>query len=244
LFGCTGWARKFRFQVLAGTQGDTLQGDSIEKDAEFRLRFQPFRSIAPKEWALLDLTLRLIAEYAAIGGKTTLKPTDEKSRAREKHHQDYGLVALENRPDVATFGKRLLQDYVRKPEWRPVRMDGFAWASLKNFWCVKGKHLARQNDNASTFNRVIGRQEQKTRGQQIRNDQSQANGWLAGRQGESKKVFSFKNPPRTFGFVNPSTLEFADIKNRLKQAWPDLKDDELLTGEAILDRLINRASGS
>lgn len=253
LFGCTGWARKFRFQVLSGTQGDTLQKNSIKKDDKFRLRFQPLREIEKEEWALLDLTLRLIAEYGAIGGKTTLKPSDENSRAHEKHHQDYGLVALEDRPGVTACGKRVLEDYVHKREWRQVRMDGFAWASLKNFWCVKGKYLARQNADASTFNRVMGRPEPK---RQAGNGDS----WLAGRRprmgtaAESKKVFSFNNPARTFGFFNPGTLEFADIKNRLKQAWPDLKNDEssqratlqslILKGEAILDRLTNGVSDS
>jgi CRISPR-associated protein Cmr1 len=65
-----------------------------------------------------------------------------------------------------------------------------------------------------------------------------------GTAAESKKVFSFKDPARTFGFVNPGTVEFADIRESLKQAWPHLNDHEILTGEAILDRLTNGVSDS
>lgn len=235
LFGCTGWARKFRFQVLTGTQGDTLQNNSIKKDDMFRLRFQPLRQIEKEEWALLDLTLRLIACYGAIGGKTTLKPPQH----------DYGIVTLEKpAANVNQFNRNELEAYVRKAEWRRDQMDSLAWASLQNFWFVKNKYLARQNANTSTFNRVIGRPEPK-------NQAWNGDSWLAGQRARenitpaaSKKVFSFKNPARTFGFVNPGTVEFADIKNRLKQAWPSLNEKEILTGGAILDRLIKGVSDS
>ncbi|MDQ7828652.1 MAG: type III-B CRISPR module RAMP protein Cmr1 [Armatimonadota bacterium] len=249
LFGCTGWARKFRFQVLAGADGDTIQREPLQMGNRFRLRFQPLREIAPEEWALLDLTLHLIADYGAIGGKTVLKPSDETSRASRPHHQDYGIIDLLKGPFekdgfAAGVRRRELEAYVRNGQWCTVQHGDFAWASLRHFWCVNGKYLAREDADKSRFNRVIGREEQKARGQQIRNGQRRANEWLAGRQRESKKVFSFKSPARTFGFVKPGTVDFEAIKGRLRRAWPDLRDDEFLTGDEIIDRLLSGTTSS
>ena len=246
LFGCTGWARKFRFQVL-DAQGKTMSS-AIAKDAELQLRFVPLRGIGKEEWALLHLTLRLISSYGAIGGRTVFKPSDENSRANAQHHRDYGLVKFVGEaPTVEHVDCKTLEDYVRSSRWREVDHDDFAWPSLQNFWCVKGKYLARQNNNNSSFNKVIGRPEPK----------SQASGgdsWLAGRrpdrqrgvEAESKKVFSFKEPVaarRTFGFVKPGTVSFDQMNQRLKQAWPDLKDTDFQTGEAILEALFKRETG-
>ncbi|WP_347242801.1 type III-B CRISPR module RAMP protein Cmr1, partial [Thermogutta sp.] len=81
LFGCTGWARKFRLMVLAengqviqnlmvlGENGQAIQ-NQIQAGQIFTLRFLPLRPIRDEEWCLLDATLRLIADYGAIGGKT------------------------------------------------------------------------------------------------------------------------------------------------------------------------------
>ena len=75
-----------------------------------------------------------------------------------------------------------------------------AWASLKCFSCVNGRYLARQNANGSTFNQVIGRQQQNGRRQPLQTNGG-ANCWLAEQHGERKKVLSFKVPSRTFGCV-------------------------------------------
>ncbi|MBF6571337.1 MAG: type III-B CRISPR module RAMP protein Cmr1 [Candidatus Binataceae bacterium] len=244
LFGCTGWARKFRFQVL-DAQGKTMSG-AIAKDAQFQLRFVPLRGIGKGEWALLYLTFCLIADYGAIGGRTVFKPSDESSRANAQHHRDYGLVKLVGKtPTVEHIDRKTLQDYVRPIQWQTVKDDDFAWASLRNFWCVKVKYLACQNGDKSTFNRVIGRKEPKQQAQQLSNNDAVAK-WLAGKQQESKKVFSFKEPadaPRTFGFVKPGTVSFDQMKQRLKQAWPDLKDTDFQTGEAILEALFKGETG-
>ncbi|MCS6826247.1 MAG: type III-B CRISPR module RAMP protein Cmr1, partial [Caldilinea sp.] len=91
LFGCTGWARKFRLMVLDG-QGQIIIKDQITAGQRFTLRFVPLRPIREEEWCLLDLTLRLIADYGAIGGRTVLKPSDEPNRQDRLHHKDYGLI--------------------------------------------------------------------------------------------------------------------------------------------------------
>lgn len=47
LFGCTGWARKFRFEVL--DKDGNVQAPQIEKDHNFGLRFTPLRLIRAEE---------------------------------------------------------------------------------------------------------------------------------------------------------------------------------------------------
>lgn len=225
LFGCTGWARKFRFEVLNLNEntGQTLI-----------LSFTPLRPICVEEWTLLNATLRLIAGYGAIGGKTVFKPTDEPSREKEKHHRDYGLVQMVSSQQYGGTGRDDLGKYLSK--WRKLNHGEFAWASLEHFWCVKGKYLGREDNNKSTFNQVLGRQEAKNQGQQLTTHNDGIARWLAGSQRESKKVFSFKNPARTFGFVKPGLIAFDDMRERLAGAWGQNGWD-FLTGDKIMKQL-------
>lgn len=337
LFGCTGWARKFRLVVL-DTGGNIIQ-KQIAAGTEFTLRFIPLRPICDEEWCLLDCTLRIIAEYGAIGGKTVLKPSDqwgladlgeedfaeknssvwvENSRgglplqkgdviksvngktvgslselrsllldkrhgelvkvtvlrkgreetmhlwAGKRHHQDFGLVSYVESPSNLNreITREHLEAYFSNNRWRREHNDqDFSWASLRYFWCVKGRYLARTAPDKSTFNLVVGRDPRKhcrdcgnihdppqkcpqtsrhPRRYSEENPKTEWERWLAGRQQESKKVFSFKHPQeggRTFGFVKPRTVEVDKMKRRLQQAWPDLADGEFLTDEEILKSL-------
>lgn len=259
LFGCTGWARKFRFQVL--DENGNVKQDQIKKGQVVRLVFIELRPIRPEEWALLDLTLRLIADYGAIGGHTVFKPTDELNRQNEFHHKDFGLIQVESAiPRVHACTGNELRQYVNHVRWRRVNHDGFAWASLDNFWCVKGRYLARKGPNVSSYNYVIGRPEPKSQS-------SQGDSWIAGRrpnqaQGilpESKKVFSFKDPKearRTFGFVE-SEEGFAQVREKLEglksgagnrkldPGWRDFSfENEFRTKECILSELLREEAGT
>jgi CRISPR-associated protein Cmr1 len=250
LFGCTGWSRKFRFEVL-DESGEPFTGP-IFKDNKFTLRFVPLRPIAPEEWALLDLTLRLISGYGAIGGKTVYKPSDEQNRQGEQYHKDYGLCRLIENKNVSPatdMEVNTADGYISKltrylDKWRKEPSSkGFSWASLDNFWCVKGKYLARQNETLSTFNRVIGRKEEKKKAGDSRYDS-----WTAGntpnpkaaKKASSKKVFSFKEPARTFGFVqkkdelDKKKLTLQGLKKSDKQ-W---KSFEFLKGNEIRDQIV------
>jgi len=228
LFGCTGWARKFRFEVLDENSG--TKTDQIKQNQTFNLCFTPLRPIRVEEWTLLDAALRLIADYGAIGGKTVFKPTDESSRASTLHHKDYGLVQMVTSQQYDGTGRDDLGKYLSK--WRKLNHGEFAWASLQHFWCVNGKYLGREDNNKSTFNQVLGRQEAKNQGQQLATRNDGIARWLAGSQQESKKVFSFKNPARTFGFV----INFNDMEQRLRNAWGQNGWD-FLTGDNIINQL-------
>ena len=235
-FGCTGWGRKFRFGVLDENKRPKVT--QIKKDKTFSLRFMPLRPIRCEEWALLDATLHLIAEYGAIGGKTVFKPTDEPDRASKAHHGDYGLIEITQTPQFERIELEALKTYVSASQWREVDHKDFDWASLKHFWYVKGEYLRRQNINNSSFNQVIGRKEPKNRGQQLANGNDRVSTWLAGSQQESKKVFSFKNKPRTFGFVKPGLIDFNKMKQKLENSKVWEKNGwDFFTGEKIINQL-------
>lgn len=264
LFGCTGWARKFRFEVLGENGG--IKTDKIKQNQTFNLQFTPLRPILVEEWALLDATLRLIAEYGAIGGKTVLKPTNEDSRAKEFHHQDFGIVKIVKvDPPITSPNVTEVKQYIYNYDERwgkpgPKVKDGdFSWSSLKCFWFVGGKTLTRENGGSSSFNKVLGRKDSKAcrdcghvhnppekcpqtkrhpkrESEQLVNGGDQVSKWLAGSQQESKKVFSFKNPARTFGFVKPGLIDFNAMKQRLTNAWGQNGWD-LLTGDKIIGQL-------
>jgi len=232
LFGCTGWARKFRFEVL--DRDGKVKRYQIGSGDEFQFCFTPLRRILPEEWTLMDATLRLIAEYGAIGGKTVFKPTDESGRASRLHHKDYGLVQMTSPQQFNGASREDLETYLSK--WRKVDHGEFAWASLQHFWYVNGKYLGRQDNSKSTFNKVLGRTEPKNQGQRFRGSATDVDRWLAGSQRESKKVFSFKDPPRTFGFVKPGLIDLGSMKKRLQDVW-DKDGWEFQGGEKIIDRL-------
>ncbi|WP_213698045.1 type III-B CRISPR module RAMP protein Cmr1 [Acetomicrobium sp.] len=248
LFGCTGWARKFRFEVLdekgnirkAKNNNETKISPQIKKDEKFIFRFTALRPICDEEWALLDATLCLIAKYGAIGGKTVLKPTDKDSRASKLHHKDYGLVQMDTSQKFTETRRDHLEQYLSK--WKKFDYGEFAWASLKHFWCVNGKYLGRVDNAKSTFNQVLGCQPAKNQGQQLATCNDGIAKWLAGSKQESKKVFSFKNPARTFGFVKPGLIDFNTMKQRLTNAWGQNGWD-LLTGEEIIGKLFAGREG-
>ncbi len=129
--------------------------------------------------------------------------------------------------------------------------------------------MTRQDTDISSFNKVLGRKESKkckhcggihnpgeyctkTRKLPQRNSEdlvykNKINDWLAGKQRESKKVFSFKTPVRTFGFVNPTyKIDFNEMKKRLKSknVWNNFSDEEFLEGSAILKALFGEDARS
>ncbi|GAB4243752.1 MAG: type III-B CRISPR module RAMP protein Cmr1 [Thermoleophilia bacterium] len=138
LFGCTDWARKFRFDVLDADGKPQQDQITAGDNPSFRLRFTPLRSIEQEEWALLDLTLRLIAKYGAIGGKTVLK------------NRDYGRIAVDIPQGNVT--RQVLEQYVKNPRWRSMRHEGFEWASVTHFWFVESHYL-----DSRQFNQVVRR---------------------------------------------------------------------------------------
>ncbi len=264
LFGCTGWARKFRLKVLPFVQIKEIKGNpKAIQEQDVQLELIPLRPIAEEELCLLLATFRLISKYGAMGGKTIFKPSDEQGRARKFHHLDFGLVKITAEGRSCTKSLKQLKSYVTSVQWRKGNhryrdKDGehdYAWASIANFWCVKGRYLARQNVDKSTFNEVLGRKQDKSEKERqgkriirwsdyLEHHNDNVSEWLAGKQQESKKVFSFRDPEqarRTFGFVKPGLVDFKEMKRRLTDVWQGFKPDkEFLTGEQIVENLFGK----
>lgn len=238
LFGCTGWARKFVLHIL-DKDGKVKVGCAKENE-ELIFKFISLKGISTEEWSLLNLTLHFIAEYGAIGGKTVFKPSDENGREGEHHHSDFGLIEIIE-SKLSILPKEDLENYVKSSLQYHMNRESPKWVSIKNFWCVKGKYLARQDSNNSTFNKVLGRKEPKNQARGLSNSNDTISKWLAGSQRESKKIFSFKTFPRTFGFINPDIqIDFDTIKARLKEAWKEENGWKFLKGEEALDLLYEK----
>ncbi|WP_073344995.1 type III-B CRISPR module RAMP protein Cmr1 [Caldanaerobius fijiensis] len=89
LFGCTGWARKFRLEVefsggqllplepnvkIGTRRGETHLSRRVSgfiSDKPIVFKFIPLREITDNEWALLNKTLKVISEYGALGAHTS-----------------------------------------------------------------------------------------------------------------------------------------------------------------------------
>ncbi len=256
LFGCTGWARKFRLKALSSVQIKPIKEnlEAIQENQSIQIEFFSLRPIAEEELCLLWATFRLISECGAMGGKTIFKPSDERSRAGEFHHQDFGLAEITAAGWTCIKSLEQVKSYVTSEKWRKGNHNDYSWASITNFWCVKNRYLARQSVDKSTFNKVLGRKldkrEKKRRGKRIirwsdflENPNDDISRWLAGEPQESKKVFSFRHPQRTrtFGFVKPGTVDFEEMKKRLEQVWQNFKpNEEFLTGDKIIADLFKR----
>jgi CRISPR-associated protein Cmr1 len=231
LFGCTGWARKFRLEI------EEINGKE-KKEEYYRFKFIELRKIEDVEWALLNLTLHFIAKYAAIGGKIVLKPSDESNRQNKDHHKDYGLIEIV-KSELKMLPLNELKKYVQENKF-PNNIENNTWLSIKNFWFVDGKYLFRKSYDKSTFNKVIGRIEKKGNFCNLINANDKTTIWLAGSQKESKKVFSFKKPSRTFGFIKPDIINFERMETRLKDVWGTENDWKFLKGDEILKCLENK----
>jgi CRISPR-associated protein Cmr1 len=126
LFGCTGWARKFRFEVL--NQSGKTKVEQIKKEDVFQFRFTPLRPIRYEEWALLDLTLRLIAKYGAFGGKTKIRR--RKDGIGRRPSNGLGQVRVESSPsDLASSTWQEISSHLHGSRWRQPNHKGFEWAA-------------------------------------------------------------------------------------------------------------------
>jgi len=87
LFGCKGWARKFRLEVefnstiipkvwigIREKRGNKYLKRNVAglmSDETLIMKFIPLREISQNEWVLLNKTLKIIADYGAFGAHTS-----------------------------------------------------------------------------------------------------------------------------------------------------------------------------
>jgi len=218
LFGCTGWARKFRLRVL--NSNEALIENAAGANQAIILQFLELRLISNEERWLLAKAIEVAAKYGALGGKTTLKPQ------KGKIGEDYGIVQVVSIP---LLPKSNIEPFLRK--FRYVECEGAA--DLRWFFFVNGAFLWRRQMNA-----LMGLSEN---GQNvIKNEPYQQ--FLRGKRGDakqdaiSKKLFSFRaDGGRIWGYARDAQMRdtiVGEISQKLGYGKYTVK-----TGEEVLNEL-------
>jgi len=218
LFGCTGWARKFRLRVL-DEQGRVVQ-NALAANQTVQLQFLELRPMSNEERWLLTKTLEIAAKYGALGGKTTLKPQ------KGKIGEDYGIVQTISVPSLP---KSDVQSFLRK--FRQVKPRDAA--DLRWFFFVKGAFLWRRQMNA-----LLGLSED---GQSVIGNEPYQQ-FLRGRRGDrtheaiSKKLFSFQvDGGRIWGYARDDKM--CDIIIGQIHQQLEGRNYTVKTGEEVLHEL-------
>ena len=224
LFGCTGWARKFRFEVR--DEGGRLAQKPIQSGQHVVFRFVPLKPLHPEEVTLLWRTIQLIARYGSIGGKTILKPSEDPRKNVKPHHMDYGLIELVNSFPEGLWNRRALEAYLRN-DFR--KCSNREWPNLRCFWFVQGKTLTRREHNAIVKRDPKGRYQLEA---------AALHKWLGGAQQRSKKIFAFHtlDAQRTWGYARSAgELDQVIQMVRSETGWVET---DFKRGSVVLDELI------
>lgn len=227
LFGCTGWGAKVILRITDRKPKEpVIDADKfIGKDETFTLKFIERRKISALEETLLNSTIKLIAEYGAIGGKTVLKPSDHNKNGAA-HHKDYGIINWINVTQTSiTMLEKACKELEELRKWSSDSIKD--WPDLQNFWFVKGKHLNRLQINELVSRDVSnGKYNNNPTELQIflggftpldKNSASKTNidsrTIMTTRDTESKKIFSFHGESasettaqRCFGYTRTNDL--------------------------------------
>jgi CRISPR-associated protein Cmr1 len=207
VFGCTGWSAKFRI-VIADTRG-RYEVDLSRVPTDFQLQLIETKSLADEERWLLAKTFWLIAHYGSLGGKTTLKPPAQ---------PDYGLVQLVKNLPAPNLTREPVAKY----------LQGLTAASAD---------LARRAQSLSPevptlrlfyFNPSMWL-EARQMNDLVKTDPS---GFLAGRRGVSKKVFSFQSVKRFWGYARDAVMLQAILKKLTALGVQNTR-----TGQEVLNEL-------
>ncbi len=220
LFGCTGWARKFRLRVL-DEQGRVVQNGLVANQT-VQLQFLELRPMCYEERWLLVKTVEIAVTYGALGGKTTLKPQRDQRKGA-----DNGIVKVISIPGL-TKPDNIAQFL---EQFRQVTLEGAA--DLCWFFFVKGAFLWRRQMNA-----LMGLSEDGQR--VIGNEPYQR--FLRGRRGDathdaiSKKLFSFRvDGGRIWGYAKDSQMRDTVVEE-IKKALGK-RNYTVKTGEEVLHEL-------
>lgn len=208
LFGCTNWSGKFILRVK-DNEGQLIN-NQITKTCEFEIDLMEIKPFSPEEEIFINFTFGLIVKYGAIGGKTTLKPSEYNNKNNKRHHFDYGIIAWQsNHPSNA------------KPTRFPInsvlsKINEKEWPDLNYFWFAEGTYI-----NRVTHNNIVKRDPNNPK-KYLTNDLSYH--WLGGEiknqnnQSESKKIFSFHSINRCWGYTQRDQNKYDRLIDVLKNS--------------------------
>jgi CRISPR-associated protein Cmr1 len=229
-FGCTGWSRRFRLEVLDIDEKDIKKGSALDagvkQNAIFGIRIIPLYELNLVEKWLFKKTLFLIEKYGAIGGRTTRKPQDSKVG------MDYGLIEILDYAITEKWDnlieKREVETFLRHNRNIIGKENKKEVFDFNNYWIVEDRYLDRRQ-----INRVVNRNQDGY----YADSASSFDRWLGGeraegkRIGKSKKIFSFKEEKRVFGYVRDEG-EIKKIEKRIEEILG--KNIKFKTGKEIL----------
>ena len=210
LFGCTGWSRRFRLEIDGIREEDIEKGKGskagLKANTVFNLKFIFLSDLTPEQKWLFKKTLWIIENYGAIGGRVTWKPNG-------KWGTSYGLIKIE---DYGEFGQwDTFSDINKVKTWLKRNKEAIGkekdlnWFNFRFYWIVEGRYLTREQ-----INKIVKRDPKNPKNYILKADEFDK--WLGGYIGVSKKIFSFDNPQKVFGYVRKD-CELNVIYNRIKE---------------------------
>jgi len=148
---------------------------------------------------LLAKTMEIICKYGAMGGRTTKKPANYDGHRRQ--HVDYGILNLLGMEPADSLDEGYKPTIPRIADAAP---------NLNNFFFVEHAfEILRAHDNTKpTFNALVGLSNSRRPVSKLFRDGADAlREHLRGEFNvKSKKIFSFRVPARTWGYVLDGAL--------------------------------------
>lgn len=222
LFGCTGWARKFRLRVV--DKSEELVQAGLRANTDLVLQLVELRPITDDEKWLLAKAVEVAAKYGALGGRTTLKP-----QRKRRAGADYGIVDWTGSRDVPRVAPAEAASYVRNSRWRDTqtRLPDLRW-----FFFVEGGFLWR-----SQLKSLMGRSEDgRPTGHEPYQEFLRGRAPRRGRGAVSKRVFSFRAAGgRVWGCGRDARMRdriISEVRKRLGEGEYTVK-----TGEEVVSEL-------
>ncbi len=207
MFGCGGWSSKFRLLVTDDKGQPKLSLDN--KGVTFQLHFLPTKAWLPTEQWLLGQVLILIDHYGALGGRTTLKPPKM---------PDYGQVQLLKNVPYPKLTRREVETWLagitkgsenisRRQSTQAPQIPRLGYFFFNTEQWLDTKQM----------NQVV---------------QADRTGFMAGRRGVSKKIFSSQPAKRFLGYTTDQRMLSSVLKTLEQMGISNVK-----TGQEVLNAL-------
>ncbi|MDM8526686.1 type III-B CRISPR module RAMP protein Cmr1 [Anaerolineales bacterium HSG24] len=208
LFGCGGWASKVRLLATDAKGNSTF---SLEKaGTEFQLHFWINKPLLVVETWLLHQTFHLIDQYGALGGRTTLKPPKQPDYGQVRVLKNIPLSKKIERSDVTAWLVKMTQNSSSMQSRQAHQSSEIPQLGL--FFFKNNQWLDRRQMNDI-----------------VKTDRS---GFMAGKRGISKKIFSSNGGNRFWGYAKDQRM-----LDSMLRTLDGLRISGVKTGQEVLHGL-------
>lgn len=221
LFGCTGWKKRFKLEIFGLKSEDFRKGrnqqSGLQKNKNFSLKINTLFEINQDHKWLFREMLWIIENYGAIGSRTTWKPDSSWGTS-------YGIIKIEDYGEIENWDSVSnsgdVKDWLRKNKESVNRDNNPDWFDFKFYWLIKGEYLDKDHMNNLLKLGKHGRGSFPKNG----TEEDEFLNFLRGKQGVSKKIFSFEKPkPFVFGYVR-NKEELNKLKGMLRRELSEYMD--------------------